>query len=153
MMVKYEDIVTKPLEMASKLYGFLNKTADLEYARGFFESRIEAAADPKKSLASSLSKQALRMSLTQRKIRFEAKWRHGEISKAEYDKAIQNASYVPQPNPDEERENRLHKYYGTFRPINFRHDHWKTELKPEVLKEILMHDDCREVMKLLSYDL
>ena len=85
------------------------------------------------------------------KIRMETKWRKGQISKNEYDKFLNNSSYVPSENSNYEHEKRLKKYYGTYRSKNFKHDHWRNELSPTVLGNINRNSDCQKVLKLLSY--
>ena len=91
------------------------------------------------------------MIMTKKKIRMETKWRKGQISKNEFDKFLQNSSYVPSENTDHEHAKRLKKYYGTYRSKNYKHDHWKEQLNPEILKDINSNSDCQKVLKLLSY--
>jgi len=43
------------------------------------------------------------------------------------------------------------EYYGTYRKLNFTHDHWKSELPSEVLNEIQNNTECRRALQLLNY--
>ena len=147
MMVKYEDIVQNPKAMAVKLYDFLNATQSLQHAFNYLESHL---TQPK--VAHKLAKVALKLSLAKRKIRLDTQWRTGQLSRLEFEKARQNDSYVPLPD-QQEREKRLHQYYGTYREYNFAHDHWRQELPPDVLRDIHNNTVCQKVLKRFSYKL
>lgn len=148
-MVKYEDLMLNPQETAFKLYHFINASDHIEYAYNYLKSHY---TDPVLNQAHSLSAAALGISLKKRKLRLETQWRRGELSRVELDKALQNASYVPEDEKrDEQREKRLREYYGTVRLKDFKHDHWRQEMKPEVLENILQEPKCKTVLKLLSY--
>ncbi len=149
--VKYEDVVENPQEMAVKLYQFINATSSLDHAFNFLKEHF---IDPTVHLGNIITKKALQLSLSQRRIRLETKWRRGQISRKEFEKARLNSSYIPQEEngEQEERERRLHKYYDTYRPADFRHDHWREELSPQVLEDIYRDATCRKVLRLLSYE-
>lgn len=147
-MIKYEDLMANPKEMAFKLYNFINASNQIDYAYNYLESHY---TDPVVMQAASLSKAALGLSLKKRKLRLETQWRRGELSRVELDKALQNASYVPLEDEkrDEQREKRLREYYATVRLKDFKHDHWKHEMEPEILQSILEEPKCKTVLKLL----
>jgi hypothetical protein len=155
--MKYEDIMTKPRQMLPKLYNFMGTSKYLQNAFDYLESHnstiIQLNPDPVAAMAKMLTKKALKMSLIQRKIRLETKWRHGQIAKTEYEKAVQNSSYVPQGNSDEEQNARIRNYFSTFRSAKFNYDHWRQELNATVQKDILNNSDCQKVLRLLSYEL
>ncbi len=46
----------------------------------------------------------------------------------------------------------LKEYYGTIRQKSFDPDHWKKEMTPELLKEILEDSECSKALKLLNYN-
>ncbi len=46
----------------------------------------------------------------------------------------------------------LKEYYGTIRQKSFDPDHWKKEITPELLKEILEDSECSNALKLLNYN-
>lgn len=142
-MVKYEDIVGNPQKLASKMYGFMNRKSGLNFAVEYIKSHSEAASRTASFTAA--------LSLAHRKIRLETQWRRGQISKVEFEKARENSSYVPKLSPEEEREKRLKKYYGTVRSDTFRHDHWRQEIRPELLRELYSNEECLKVLKLLEY--
>ena len=45
----------------------------------------------------------------------------------------------------------LLEYYGTYRKLNFTHDHWKTELPAKILAEIQNNAECKRALQLLKY--
>ena len=155
MIVKYEDLVQDSKAMAVELYNFMNASKSLKHAFNYLESHMTSVTQ-QNSAGHKLTKEALRMSLAKRKIRLEAKWRTGQLSRLAFEKAAssQNDSAVlPNDNEELERERRLQKYYGTYRPNNFAHDHWRREISPEVLRDIHSNIKCQKVLKRLSYEL
>ena len=46
---------------------------------------------------------------------------------------------------------RIRKYYGTYRPKDFEHDHWRKELDVKILTDIMENTQCQKVLKLLGY--
>ena len=84
LTLKYEDMVLEPYMTASKLYQFINASKeDLKYAYAYIQSHSQLQEDSQSSEeeARSLTKAALGISLTKRKIRLESQWRLGELSR------------------------------------------------------------------------
>jgi len=151
MLMKYEDLVSQPKEMAVKLYRFINASEDIDYALQYLESHYKNDQPTSNVVAHTLAKSALTMSMAKKKIRMETKWRRGQMTKNEFDKFKKNSSYIPTENTDREREKRLKKYYGTHRYKSFKHDHWRETLSLKSLQEINSNSDCQKVLRLLSY--
>merc|ERR1712062_2362 len=158
LTLKYEDMVLEPYLTTSKLYQFINASKeDLKYAYAYIQSHSQLQEDSQSSEeeARSLTKAALGISLTKRKIRLESQWRLGQLSRIEFEKAKKNSSYVPiSPKEfDIKRQMRIQKYYDTHRSRDFQHDHWKHELSNETLREIMTEPLCQKVLKMLDYPL
>ena len=149
MVVKYENLISNPKETAKNLYEFINASEYLDYAYDYLKSH--QGPEIEKVVAQSLTKQALKLSFFKRKERLEAKWRTGVISRNEFDKAMNNTAYDPK-SQEEESFKRLQNYYGTYRAKDFQFDHWRGEIKSEVLERIMNHPDCQMVLKLLNYE-
>lgn len=84
LTLKYEDMVLEPYMTASKLYQFINASKeDLKYAYAYIQSHSQLQEDSQSSEeeARSLTKAALGISLTKRKIRLESQWRLGQLSR------------------------------------------------------------------------
>ena len=84
LTLKYEDMVLEPYITASKLYQFINASKeDLKYAYAYIQSHSQLQEDSQSSEeeARSLTKAALGISLTKRKIRLESQWRLGQLSR------------------------------------------------------------------------
>ena len=148
MVVKYEDLISNPKRTAKNLYEFINASEYVDYAYDYLKSH--QGPETEKVVAQSLTKQALKLSFFKRKERLEAKWRTGVISRNEFDKAMNNSAYDPKSH-EEENLKRLQNYYGTYRAKDFQFDHWRGEIKSEVLEKIMNHPDCQLVLKLLNY--
>ena len=133
-----------------KMFEFINATQYLEFALKYIENHIEP---PKKvqEVAQNITSKALQMIFIKRQMRLDTKWRNGYISRKEYEKALNDSSYKPK-NPDQENDKRLQKYYGTYRSKDFQHDHWRKELKSEILTDIMNTPECQKVLNLLSYE-
>ena len=84
LTLKYEDMVLEPYLTTSKLYQFINASKeDLKYAYAHIQSHSQLQEDSQSSeeVARSLTKAALGISLTKRKIRLESQWRLGQLSR------------------------------------------------------------------------
>ena len=84
LTLKYEDMVLEPYMTAAKLYQFINASKeDLKYAYAYIQSHSQLQEDSQSSEeeARSLTKAALGISLTKRKIRLESQWRLGQLSR------------------------------------------------------------------------
>lgn len=82
LTLKYEDMVLEPYLTTSKLYQFINASKeDLKYAYAHIQSHSQLQEDSQSSEVRSLTKAALGISLTKRKIRLESQWRLGQLSR------------------------------------------------------------------------
>ena len=135
-----------PKDITKKLFKFINVSWHLQYAYNYLKINHIDTYNSERNIKQDSKNPSLQF--------LKNKWRLGFISKQEIGKKMnQFVTNYSQPATISsfQLSKKLQVYYGTHRPKNFKHDHWRKEMKSEIIEKIVSFPDCQKVLKLLNY--